>query len=959
MSAETDVLHHRNARRNTARAALEQRAPGLPLSIEADIQLLLARWNDTKVDYPTGSCIHQLFEAQAAQTPDNTAVEFNNEQLSYRELNARANKVAHYLRSLGVEPRSLVGIYVERSLKMIVGLLGILKAGAAYVPLDPSYPKDRLGFMLADARMKAVLSEQSLIAELPQLGPEGMRIVSLDSEWQTIACASDENPFCEAEADDLAYVIYTSGSTGRPKGVQVLHRAVVNFLTSMRREPGLAPEDILLSVTTISFDIAALEMFLPLITGTRLVIASREVASDGARLLEEVARCGATTLQATPATWRLLLAAGWQGDGRLHMLCGGEALPRDLASEMLKRGGPLWNLYGPTETTIWSTAFQVKLDDKTILIGRPIANTQIYLLDERLESVPVGEAGELHIGGDGLARGYLNLAALTAEKFIPDPFSARPGARLYKTGDLARYLPGGDIDCLGRIDHQVKIRGFRIELGEIEAALRTHPEVSEAVVIAAEVEPGDKRLVAYVVSSRASRAVMPGELRGFLSNKLPDYMIPSAIVRLDALPLTPNGKVDRKALPAPDLAQAERCEPHVAPRDPLEHQLTEIWEQVLGVRPIGVRDNFFELGGHSLLAARMMGEVEKVCGKRLALDTLNKEATIEYIAGLLIEQESRAVSLPIVEFQAGGARLPFFFLHGDFSGGGFYCAKLAQHLGKDQPFYALPPHGVDGQPIPFTIEEMAECRLKTLRDFQPRGPYLLGGFCNGALVAFEMARRLEAQGEKVGLLVLIYASASNIRFKPLKHMADGFGRLLGQERERRINNFLLLRSRAQRLNEIRSYYAARIKELSQSGIDEQMAIAIKKSRSVFGKLQRAFTGGNAGAAQAKTTSQKLAPEDSGQETGEGYRRIIRWDITDSYHKIMDSYIPRPYKGRVTLLWPDEAASEVPGDPTMGWHRVAREGVEVLGIPGKHLTCITRHAEALAERLKACLDKTHG
>ncbi|HSE97218.1 MAG TPA: amino acid adenylation domain-containing protein, partial [Blastocatellia bacterium] len=694
-----------------------------------------AEWNETRAEYPRESCIHDLFEAQVERTPENVAVIFEESRLTYRELNSRANRLARRLRACGVGSESLAGVFVERSADMVVALLGILKAGGAYVPLDPSYPKERLAFMIEDARIETIVSEQRLAGELP-FNTSPVFCVDENFEART---EDDENLDRLASPEDLAYVIYTSGSTGRPKGVQIPHRQVVNFLTSMQREPGLTESDILLSVTTISFDIAALEIFLPLISGATVVIVSREAASDGARLSEEIARSHATVLQATPATWRLLLAAGWRGDRQLRMLCGGEALPRDLAALLPERGACLWNMYGPTETTIWSSVYRVRPEDERILIGRPIANTQIYLLDDELRPVPVGVQGELYIGGDGLARGYLHRPELTAEKFIPNPFDGAASNRIYRTGDLARYTPDGNIECLGRIDHQVKIRGHRIELGEIETALREHASVRESVVAVREDEAGDKRLVAYVVLeddlAPTSRASLSSELRSHLSARLPEYMMPSAFVALDALPLTPNGKIDRNVLPAPDLAGTEASRSIIAPRDPLEHQLAEIWEVILNVRPVGVSDNFFELGGHSLLAAQMMNEVEQAFGKRLALDTLYGDATIESLASLLLERGGDELQSPIVQVQAGGTRHPFFFLHGDHSGGGFYCLNLARRLDREQPFYVIPPHGTDNGPILPTIEAMAACRLRTLREFQPRGPYYLGGFCNGALVA--------------------------------------------------------------------------------------------------------------------------------------------------------------------------------------------------------------------------------
>jgi amino acid adenylation domain-containing protein len=452
-------------------------------------------------------------------------------------------------------------------------------------------------------------------------------IVCLDQDGETIADESEENLASDITSLNLAYVIYTSGSTGKPKGVQISHHSVVNFLNSMRERPGLSKQDILLSVTTLSFDIAALEIFLPLAVGACVEMVDRQVAADGARLLERLENSGATVMQATPPSWQLLLEAGWRGSDRLRALCGGQALPKELAGKLLARSYCLWNMYGPTETTIWSALCQVSLEDGTAPIGRPIANTQIYLLDRHLNPVPMGVTGELYIGGAGVARGYLNRPELTAEKFIPNPFHDDPGARLYKTGDLARYLPSGNIEFLGRGDHQIKLRGHRIELGEIEAVLEQHPGVRNAVVVAHEYTRNDKRLVAYIVPGQAA-SLTTGELHGFLKARLPDYMVPGAFVFLEMLPLTANGKVDRRVLSLPDTSTPDLSASYVAPRNSVEAVLAVIWSEILRVGRVGVYDNFFVLGGHSLLAIRVMSQVRDALQVDLTLRTLFEKPTL-------------------------------------------------------------------------------------------------------------------------------------------------------------------------------------------------------------------------------------------------------------------------------------------------------------------------------------------
>lgn len=581
--------------------------------------------------------IHQMFEHQSLQTPDAIAITFKGQQLTYRELNQKANQVGHYLQSLGVKPETLVGVCIERSIEMLVVLLAVLKAGGAYVPLDPSYPTDRIALMIEDSGMQITIIKQAQLENLP---PNSNQVIVLEQEWETIDRHSSENLISEVAADNVAYTIYTSGSTGKPKGVQVLHGTVVNLLESMQLEPGLTAKDTILAVITISFDMSIPELFLPLSVGARIVMASDQEISDGALLSQAIISSKATVMQATPATWRLLLATGWQGNQQLKIICGGEAMTRNLANLLLERCDSLWNMYGPTETTVYSAIYQVQPGTEAIPIGHPVANTQIYMIvgpcrrkdDPLIQTIP-GQPGEVYIGGDGLARGYFNRPEMTAEKFVPDPFSNKPGARLYKTGDLARMLPDGNIQYMGRADHQVKIRGYRIELGDIDAALSQYPDIREAAVIVREDGVGEKRLVAYVVSKTNTN--LGFELRGYLKEKLPEYMVPSTFVMLDAMPLTPNGKIDRRALPSPSQARPPLEQSFVAPRNSTEQQLAQIWSQLLEIQLIGIHDNFFELGGHSLLIAKMMFQLEEIFQVKLPLSNFFEAPTIEGLAGLI------------------------------------------------------------------------------------------------------------------------------------------------------------------------------------------------------------------------------------------------------------------------------------------------------------------------------------
>jgi amino acid adenylation domain-containing protein len=604
-----------------------RRLSDLPLITQAERTHLVCEWNATTAEYPT-DCVHQVFEAQVQRTPGATAVVCGDEARSYEELNRRSNQLAHYLRSLGVGPETLVGIFMERSAELVVALLGVLKAGAAYLPLDPAYPAERLAFVQADARVAIVLTQERLERDLPA---QGARLVRLDADAMSIARSSDENPNSGAAPENLAYVIYTSGSTGRPKGVAVPHRGLSNLLASMQDAAGLSEGDVLLAVTTLAFDIAGLELFLPLTVGGRVVVASRETSNEGEELAGLLLRSGANLMQATPATWRMLIGSGWKGDAGLRVLCGGEDLPVELARELKARCGRLWNVYGPTETTIWSTAHAVVEAHGMVPIGRPLSNTQVYVVDPGLQPVPIGAAGELYIGGKGIARGYFGRPDLTAERFVPDPLGSEPGARLYRTGDRARFRADGALECLGRVDNQVKIRGFRIELGEIEATLRRQTNVREAVVTAREDTPGDKRLVAYVVG-RAEPAPSVTELRGFLRERLPEFMVPSAFLILPALPLTPNGKVDRRALPAPDGTRPELEGRFVAPRGGAEEVIAGIFRDVLRLDQVGVHDSFFEMGGHSLLATQVVSRLRESFAVETPLRRLFEFPTVAELA---------------------------------------------------------------------------------------------------------------------------------------------------------------------------------------------------------------------------------------------------------------------------------------------------------------------------------------
>ena len=721
----------------------------LPTLTAPERQQMLLDWNRTQREYPQSDCVPQLFEAQVKKTPDAVALSMEQKTLRYSELNARANQLARYLQTLGVKPGVTVGISLERSLEKVIALMAVLKTGAAYVPLDPEFPRDRLRFMAQDASVTAVLTT----ADLSYLfDAQVCRLLCLDREEKRIAQEADHNLRPIATPQDLAYILYTSGSTGQPKGVEIPHRALVNFLWSMLHEPGCTARDVMLSVTTISFDIFGLELYVPLLAGARVEIASRAVATDGRQLRGLCEAVQPTIMQATPATWRMLVEAGWSGSKNLMVLCGGEALSSDLAASLLDRSGALWNMYGPTETTIWSTIEKIERIDQEITIGRPIANTDVYILDQLLQPVPIGVSGELYIGGHGVARGYRGRPDLTEERFVPHPFSPQPLAKLYRTGDLARYRPDGRIVHLGRLDNQVKIRGFRIELGEIEATLSRHPAIRQAVVTAREDRHGMKQLAAYVVC-RDSPAPSQSELRSFLGSDLPDYMVPSIFVFLNALPLTANNKVDRNALPSPVFSISDE-RVHSGPRDRVEVQLTALWQQVLEVSTIGIHDNFFDLGGHSLKAARLFFLLEQVYGRRLPLATLFQAPTIAELASVLSHERWTPPWQSLVAIQPSGTAIPIFMVPG-VGGNVLVFSQLAKLLGPNQPSYGLQARGLDGKEPPFiSVPEMASHYITQVRSIRPNGPYIVLGSCTGGLIAYEMAQQLLGQGQAVTLVVM-------------------------------------------------------------------------------------------------------------------------------------------------------------------------------------------------------------
>jgi amino acid adenylation domain-containing protein len=732
-----------------------------PQMTDVERHRIVVEWNNTARDYPSSKCVHELVEAQAEQNPEALAVSQDSRRLSYRELNARANQLAQLLRRKGVGPDVPVAICLKRSLQLPVALLAVLKAGGACVPLDPDYPRNRLAYILQDSQAKVLITQSGLQSLELDSALARAELLYLEADWKILSNESSASLSLVTRPDNIAYVIYTSGSTGKPRGVLLRHQGLVNHGIASIDLYGIERTDRVLQFSSISFDIAVEEIFPTWFAGATLVLRSEQMSLGSADFLRWITQHQITVLDLPTAYWHELVHELSESQEKMPtglrlVIVGGEKASASAYASWLKAGGDRvrWvNTYGPTEASVIVSAYEPdpsKPFPDNLPIGRPIANVRLYVLDSALQPVAIGEPGELHIGGPGVARGYLNHPELTAAKFIADPFSHEAGARLYKTGDMVRYLPDGNIEFQGRIDFQVKIRGFRIELGEIEAVLEKHPGVAQAVVTARELN-GEKRLAGYIVA--LPKDVTAPELRRYLKELLPEYMVPADFVFLKSLPLTPNGKVDRRALPLPEASASSDREDFVGPRDEIESRMVAVWEQVLGRRPIGVRDNFFELGGHSLLAVRLTGRIEKQFGKKLTITALLQAQTVESLV-VLMRDENWKWS-PVVPLQAGGTKPTFFFVHG-LGGTVMRFHELAQHMVPDQPFYCFQAQGIDGKlPCLNTVEDMASLYVEHLRLAQPHGPYFLGGYSFGGLVALEMARRLQDDREQVALLALV------------------------------------------------------------------------------------------------------------------------------------------------------------------------------------------------------------
>jgi amino acid adenylation domain-containing protein len=913
-------LEHYRLLLEAASAAPSMPAFDVPL-LTAEERRLLELWNDTARTYPEGATLHELVAAQAARAPMAVALRFEGRDVRYGELDRRANQLAHALRKRGVGPDTVVGVLMERSVEMVVALLGVLKAGGAYIPLDAEYPRDRLAFMLDDARPPVILIQARLASLLPEHGGAVLRV---DAEWEAIASEPNDAPPRDGLTPrNLAYVIYTSGSTGRPKGAMNEHLGICNRLTWGQRAFGLTDADRVLQKTPYSFDVSVWEIFWPLTVGATLVIARPQGHRDPAYLAQLIADEGITTVHFVPSMLAVFLdAVGRPGSGDVcgslrRVVCSGETLPASIADRFFERfpsGVALDNLYGPTEAGIEVTSWACTRGAALVPIGRPIDNVTLHIVDERLAPVPIGVAGELCIGGVQVGRGYLNRPELTRERFIPDPFrlASDAEARLYKTGDRARWLPSGVIEYLGRADFQVKIRGFRIELGEIEATLAEHPAIRDAAVIAWRDSSGDQRLVAYVTIRAGATSPAPAELRAHLGAKLPDYMLPSRFIFLDALPLNASSKIDKKSLPPPShvaATQAAADSEDAIPRGALELRLRSIWEDVLGVRGIDVNDNFFELGGHSLLALKLFARIFCVFGVNLPIASLFQAPTIAGLSQLLRQRGWAPSWSSLVPIQTAGTRCPLFCVHA-IGGNVLNYRLLSKYLGDQQPVYGIQARGLGGDEAPHaTVEEMAGAYIHEMRQEQPRGPYQICGSSSGGVIAFEMAQQLRAAGERVSTLVML----DTYRVGPPPHPV--------------------------------------VKALASSSLHSLVMrfdlhfgqLVVRTPREGLTYLADRLRGRVHGTAGLAAVIKAATPV---------VRRVI-----EAHQRALTAYVPRPYPGSVVMLLSRDMPNRASYDERLAWADLLEQGLTLRFAPGTHQTLLDEpHVHEVAVIIGRCLNR---
>lgn len=889
----------------------------IPILTQAESTLILDAWNDTAMPYPSDQCTHHQFEEQALRTPERIAVADEQVQLTYNELNARANRLAHYLVNRGAGEDTFIAVYLERTANLVISLLAVAKSGATYLPLDPIFPKTRIGMILEDARPVIVLTEHSLLADLPQ----SITQTVLVDDPSLFRHEPDQNlPF--GNPRKAAYILYTSGSTGKPKGVLVKHHSTVNIVRSLTRLMEVTADDILLSATTFTFDVAEMELYLPLFNGAKLVMATQETASNPDLLKERITGSGATLFLATPVTFKMLVMRGWEGKPDLRVLSGGEGLPKELAAEMLSRCKKVFNGYAPTETTIYSLIHEVGRQDVDgdgyVLLGRPIDNTVLYVLNSKGIPVPAGIPGELYIGGEGVSAGYLNLPELTAARFITDPTGKNPGMLFYRTGDLVNYTPSGQVNFLNRLDSQVKIRGFRIELGEVESAIAQFPGIKEQVVIVRASGSGEKMLVAYIIPDQ-NQKIHIHELTAWMKSRLPEYMVPSAFVLMDEFPLTSTLKVDRNALPEPEMVSSAASSAYVAPATPTEKKLAEIWSSLLNIRKIGIRDDFFEIGGHSMIAVSLVVRIEKELGMRIPLASLFERSTIFHMAEMIDRGNDAVQWRSLVPIRPAGTRKPLFLVHGMGLNVLLYTT-VVNYLDPEQPVYGLQAKGLNGQEEPLgSIEEIATWYISEIMTVDPAGPYCMAGFSLGGRIAYEMARQLTAAGKQVRFLGVFDASAD-----------ETFMHLPFRKRLMKQMNHLL------------NYTVWNIGFFLRSGHESKWSVIRRRWKG----LQKRFRG-----LDFEIDKHDLVSHGTRNELPKYLRRVHR-----ANSRADRQYVIRPYNGTVHLFKAQKQTFYIADPVAYGWDKVARGGVVVHEVPGEHSsTFAPPNDKYFAELLQRSLD----
>lgn len=899
-----------------------QRIGDLPLLTDEEQQRLLAQWKTSNKEHTGERCLHHLFEEQVQLNPHTIALVWEQQHFTYAALNQHANRLAHYLRGLGVGPETRVAICLPRCAMFIIGLLGVLKAGGAHVPLDPTYPQERLSLMIDDPQITILLTQTTLMPALPAYSG---RVICLDTDWPEIASEISSDPRNVIDARHLAYTIYTSGSTGKPKGVEVPHETIVRFIEVARDAYACVPGDRVLQFCSLSFDTSVEEIYTSLTSGATLVLRTDEMLSSIAFFLNQCQQWGITVLDLPTAFWHEMVAnlenTELSVPNALRLvLLGGERVEPAKVTRWQQWASPhvcLVNTYGPTEATVVSALHTIEAAPLSepgydIPLGQAIPNVQIVILDHTQQFAPTGVWGELAIGGDNLARGYLGQPALTAEKFIPNPLGN--GSRLYRSGDFGRLLSDGTIEFSGRRDDQVKLRGFRVELSEIEHALRLHPSIANAVVRVFEQGTGDKALVAYIVWHQAHPSTVD-VLRFYLKTLLPEYMIPTGFIILERLPMLPNVKVDYSALPLPDEALTAKSTILVEPRDALELQLVQIWEECLHVHPISITDNFFELGGHSLLAVRLLSQLQKRFSRHLSLASLLQRATIEQFAPLLRQQPDKHASSLLVGIQTRGSEHPLFLMHP--TGGNVLCyASLAYHLGVNQPVYGLQARGLEGEEEPLdSIEEMASLYIQVLRNHQPQGPYLLGGWSSGGLVATEVALQLHAQGQQVDLLVLFDPPALFATWSAGAVSANG---AVSNDTTAALARFIF------QLNEGRSRDIPEIYAYLRQLTPEEQRLYVQE--------------------QAKAAH--VVPADADNSF---INRLMH--VYDADSRATVKYRPHVYPGRIVYIQSEETTP----DTLQAWREIASGGLDLFDAPGDHVGMMKEpNVRVVADRLRACL-----